>query len=169
MLRLPPQEAEQLTYLISPHYPYQRIMLITDGGTNLHETLHDFTAQKGFELEIRTVGSEINLPNPHPECKILPMRLDAPRYNRHAKQYENIFVALKPTQWETQAKEVLPKLHAAVKNAGTLALLIRRDALILRRIDALLEEADYVAVGHVEIFEAFDVVTAKKLHGWGSK
>ncbi|NPA29503.1 MAG: hypothetical protein GXO33_04890 [Epsilonproteobacteria bacterium] len=63
----------------------------------------------------------------------------------------------------------MPKLHAAVKNAGTLALLIRRDAPLLRRIDALLEEADYVAVGHVEIFEAFDVVTAKKLHGWGSK
>ena len=169
MQRLDPAKAQLLTQLISPHYPFQRIMLITDGRTDLHETLHDFTRRKGFEFDLRTVGCDIAPEDPHPECRIEAMNLQSPRYNRHAKQYENIFLALDPALWEEEAAAVLSRCHAVIKNAGILTILIERGEPLLRRLDGLLEGCDYVAIGHVEIFEDFDVVTAKKLHGWGSR
>ena len=170
MRRLDQGKARLLTELISPHYPYQSIMLITDGRYDLHRVLYDFTRKKGFEFDLRTIGCDIDDidADAHGECRIEAMDLRMPRYNRHAKQYENIYLSLHEAYLADDPLTILKKLYAIIKNAGILTLLLEKEAALLSRLDALLEESNFVAVGHVDIFDDFEVVTAKKLHGWGS-
>ncbi|WP_456452865.1 hypothetical protein [Hydrogenimonas sp.] len=170
MERLDPHKARLLTHMISPHYPNQRIMLITDGRCDLHATLFDFTKQKEFEFEVRTVGCELEGfdTEGHAGCRLEVMGLRAPRYNRHAKQYENIYLTLHPSHLEKETTAILKKLYAVIKNAGVLTVMVEKGAPLLKRLDAELEKSNFVAIGHVDIFDDYEVVTAKKLHGWGS-
>ena len=169
MVTLDPHKARLLTELISPHYPNQRIMHVTDGRCDLHRTLADFTRHKGFEFEVRAVGCEadsLEVPT-HGLCRLEPMTLAAPRYNRHAKQYENVYVTLHPEHLERDIRTTLRKFYAVIKNAGILTIMVEKGAPILQTLDMELEASNFVAIGHVDIFDDYEVVTAKKLHGWG--
>jgi hypothetical protein len=170
MKRLDPHKARLLTQLVSPHYPNQRIMLITDGREDLHATLYEFTKRKDFELEIRTIGCELDDVDTegHEGCSLEAMDLRMPRYNRHARQYENIFVTLHPGHLEKETRTILKKLHAIIKNAGLLTVIVEKGAPLLERFEAELEASDFVAISRIDIFDDYEVVTAKKLHGWGS-
>ncbi len=55
-----------------------------------------------------------------------------------------------------------------MKNAAILTLVVERGAPLLEHIDKDLEECYFVAINHIDIFDDYDVVTAKKMHGWGA-
>ena len=55
-----------------------------------------------------------------------------------------------------------------MKNAGVVAILIPKNEPLLDVIDKKLEESFFVAINHIDIFDDYDVVTAKKMHGWGA-
>ncbi|WP_457596369.1 hypothetical protein [Hydrogenimonas sp.] len=166
MRRIDTAKAMQLTHLVSPHYPNQRIMLITDGSLDLHGLLHDFTAARGFEFDCKCVDCDVAIPEPHEGCRIEPLELSARQYNKHARQYENIFVAMEPASYGSDLDDFLKKCYRIVKNAGILTLLIPKGAAMNEGIEERLVGCNYVAVGRVDIFDDYEVITAKKLHGW---
>ncbi|WP_300363922.1 hypothetical protein [Hydrogenimonas sp.] len=170
MQRLDPRKSALLTQMISPHYPRQLIMQLTDGSTDLHRTLFEFTKSKGFEYDLKTVGCEIDdlEAQSHPCCRIESLDLAARQYNRHARVYENIYVTLSAERLEGDIQTILKKFFRITKNAGVLTMLIERGTPLLERIDSDLEAGYFVAVNHIDIFDDYDVVTAKKLHGWGA-
>ncbi|WP_201353191.1 hypothetical protein [Hydrogenimonas urashimensis] len=170
MQRLNPQRCALLTQVISSHYPNQQILHLTDGCNDLHRTLYDFTKTKNFEYDLRTVGCEIGDLDAscHAGFRLEPLDLSARRFNRHAKLYENIFVTLSAQTLERDIQTVLKKFFRVMKNAGVLTLMIERDSPLLERIDRELEECYFVAISHIDIFDDYDVVTSRKMHGWGA-
>ncbi|WP_456383558.1 hypothetical protein [Hydrogenimonas sp.] len=170
MQRLDPRKSALLTQLISPHYPNQLIMHLTDGSTDLHRTLFEFTKSKGFEYDLKAIGCQIDdlETDSHPCCRIESLDLAARQYNRHARVYENVYVTLEASTLESDIQTVLKKFFRIMKNAGILTMLVERGSPLLERIDNDLEAGYFVAVNHIDIFDDYDVVTAKKLHGWGA-
>jgi len=159
-----------LMQIISSHYPNQQILHLTDGCCNLHQTLFDLTKTKGYEYDLRPINSEIDdLPiQKHPDLLIKPLKLDAVDYSLNSKRYENIFVTLDPESIEDNSVEIFKKFFRIMKNGAVVAILIPKGESLLNIIDKNLEESYFVAINHIDIFDDYDVVTAKKLHGWGA-
>jgi hypothetical protein len=170
MQRLDPHKSALLTQMISPHYPHQQILHLTDARTDLHRMLYDFTRSKGFDYDLKAVGCEIEDLDAaaHPACRIEPLDLAARQYNRHARTYENVYVTLSAERLDADIENTLKKFFRLMKNAGVLTMLIERGSPLAGRIDRALEACYFVAINHIDIFDDYDVVTAKKLHGWGA-
>jgi len=164
------EECDLLMQIISTHYPNQQILHLTDGSNNLHQTLFEFTKIKGHEYDLRMVNTEINdLPTQeHNDIFIKPLDINAKAYNQHSKKYENIFVTLSPKYIEADAVRMFKKFFRIMKNAGVVVILIPKGEPLIDTIDKKLEESYFVAINHIDIFDDLDVVTAKKLHGWGA-
>ena len=170
MIRLDPKKCAQLTQIISPHYPNQQIMHLSDGSCDLHRTLYEVTKSKGFDYDLRLIEWETNDLDAaaHAGCTIEAMDLNRRQYNKHAKKYDNIFTTLRSETLEADLQSVLRKFYRILKNAGVLVMLIEKDSPLLQSIDQELENSYYSAVGHIDIFDDYEVITAKKLHGWGA-
>ena len=173
MQRLDPQRTLLLTHLVSPHYPNQQILHLSDGGTDIHETLHRFTREKGFEYDLRAVGCETDRfeslrEEAHEGYTLEPLDLQKRQYNKHARKYDNIFVTLDPSLLEGQLQPVLKKFYRIMKNGAILALVVPRGTALLQNIDEEIEACYFTATNHIDIFDDYDVVTTKKLHGWGA-
>jgi len=163
------KECDLLMQIISTHYPNQQILHLTDGSNNLHHALFEFTKKNGHEYDLRMVNTEINdLPiQEHNDISIKPLDINAKAYNQHSKKYENIFVTLNTEYLEADTTEIFKKFFRIMKNAGVVAILIPKGKPLIDTIDKRLEESYFVAINHIDIFDDLDVVTAKKLHGWG--
>jgi len=164
------EQSDLVMQIISAHYPNQQILHLTDGCNNLHHTLFEFTKIKGHEYDLRTVNVEIDdIPEgDHKSLFIKPLEINAKDYSRHSKKYENIFVTLDPKYIEADTIGMFKKFFRIMKNGGVVVILIPKDAPLLNTIDQKLEESYFVAINHIDIFDDIDVVTAKKLHGWGA-
>jgi len=77
-------------------------------------------------------------------------------------------VTLHPEHLENDTETILKKFFRIMKNAGVVAILIPKDAPLRDLIDQRLEASYFVAINHIDIFDDYDVVTAKKMHGWGA-
>jgi len=164
------EQSDLVMQIISAHYPNQQILHLTDGCNNLHHTLFEFTKIKGHEYDLRIVNAEISdLPvQEHNAIFIKPLDINAKDYRRHSKMYENIFVTLNPEYIEADAIGMFKKFFRIMKNAGVVVILIPKGEPLIDTIDKKLEESYFVAINHIDIFDDLDVVTAKKLHGWGA-
>ncbi|WP_457598424.1 hypothetical protein [Hydrogenimonas sp.] len=170
MKRLKEEQCDLLMQIVSQHYPNQQILHITDGGCDLHEALCEMTKAREFEYDLRYL-----CPTPpalgcgdHPAMTVEPLDLKERRFNKHARLYENIFVSLEDPRLEADIEETLKKFYRIMKNAGVLVLLLQKEGSLRREIDRYLEESFFVAINHIDIFDDYDVVNAKKLHGWGA-
>ncbi|WOE68789.1 hypothetical protein RZR97_06615 [Hydrogenimonas thermophila] len=170
MKTLKKEQCDLLMQIISTHYPNQQILHLTDGCNNLHQALFEFTKTKGHEYDLRMVNTEINdLPiQEHNDIFIKPLDINAKVYNQHSKKYENIFVTLNPEYIEADSVGMFKKFFRIMKNAGVVVILIPKGEPLLDTIDKELEDSYFVAINHIDIFDDYDVVTAKKLHGWGA-
>ncbi len=170
MRRLDPYKAHQLTQLISTHYPNQLIMQISDGGCDLHHTLYEFTRNKGYEFDLLGVDWECDelAKEDHPGYRTEMLDLSRRQYNRHGRKYDNLFVTLDEELLYADLSTMLKKIYRIMKNAGIVTFLIDRDAPLRSEMDRYLEEGYFVAISHIDIFDDYDIVTAKKMHGWGA-
>ena len=170
MIRLDPKKCAQLTQIISPHYPNQQIMHLSDGSCDLHKTLYEVTKSRGFDYDLRLVDFELEDLDAegHGGCTIEALDLARRQYNKHAKKYDNIFTTLRTQTLQPDLQTTLRKFYRILKNAGVLVMLIEKESPLLKIIDEELEKSYYSAVGHIDIFDDYEVVTAKKLHGWGA-
>jgi len=164
------EQSNLLMQIISPHYPNQQILHITDGCNDLHNTLFELTKNRRFEYDLRTVNKKIDNLSDHNHNGffIKPIDLNTKDYSYHSKRYENVFVTLDPEYIKTNITTIFKKLFFVMKNAGVVAILIPKNEPLIDIIDKKLEESFFVAINHIDIFDDYDVVTAKKLHGWGA-
>ena len=170
MVRLDPRRCAQLSQIISSHYPNQQIMHLSDGSCDLHETLYALTKSRRFDYDLRLIEWEPEDldPTTHGTCTVETMDLGRRQYNKHAKKYDNVFTTLRSETLGHDLQNTLRKFYRILKNAGVLVMLIEKDSPLLETIDEELEKSYYTAVGHIDIFDDYEVVTAKKLHGWGA-
>ena len=166
------QRLNLLTNLISDHYPSQQILHLSDATIPLHETLYHFTAEEDFEYDLRAVGCGMELfsgltGDAHSAFSIEPLSLQAKQYSKHAKKYDNLFVTVAPELLQAALSEILKKCYRILKNGAVFAAILPRESFSGIMAEAL-EMTYFSAVNAIDIFDDYDVVSAKKLHGWGA-
>ena len=152
--------------------PALRIAHFSESGEIMTEILSDFCQKKGYEYQINCTNSsffetisdkfkDINAVKP------IKFTLERPRYMTQGKIYEYLFVTTDIK--EEMRSDFLKKAHGIIKNAGNIIIFLPKGSYE-ERYDwiALLEEHYYVASNTIDdLFENYDVLISKKMHGWG--
>jgi len=172
MKNLEKEQLETLLQIIGTN-PSLRIAHFTQGEDGLIEALHDYCEAKGYEYQLNCTeeGSVEMLSQKYKEerqtqVRLLPLARNS--YMKQAKQYDFIFVTSEVE--ESLREDFIKRVHKIILNAGNLILFIDKENREERyQWVALLEENDYVATSTIDdLFEHYDVVISKKMHGWGS-
>ncbi len=68
-----------------------------------------------------------------------------------------------------QNKEKIVKtMYKALENSANIIVLEKKSHNNLEEIKELLEKNSFVAINHIDLFKEYNLITAKKLHMWGS-
>lgn len=157
---------------IIPDYPALRIAHFADSGEEMTEVLSDFCIARSYEYQINCIDPDFYeyLHKRYKDTEwIHPVKfsLQRPRYMMQGKLYDFLFVTI-PVSLEERS-DFLKKTHGIIKNAGNILIFLPKGSYEERYswVD-LLEEHYYVASNTIEdLFENYDVLISKKMHGWG--
>ena len=162
---------EQLLQII-PDYPMIRIAHFADSGEEMTEVLADFCQQKGYEYQINCTDADFyekvsETYRDSDSVKAVKFTLERPRYMIQGKLYDFVFVTAEIS--EDIREDFVKRCHPVIKNAGNILIFLPRgDHAVRYEWMRLLEEHYYVASNTIDdMFEDYDVLISKKMHGWG--
>jgi len=153
--------------------PSLRIAHFTQGENKLTQALHNYCEVEGYEYQLNCTDDDSDKillkkyqENRKTQVRVLPLERNS--YMIQAKQYDFIFVTSNID--ETLRADFLKKVHKIILNAGNLILFIEKEKRNEKyQWITLLEENNYVATSTIDdLFEYYDVIISKKMHGWGS-
>jgi hypothetical protein len=171
MKHIEQDKLETLLQIIAPA-PALRIAHFSESGEDFVEIIGDFCSKNEYEYQINcTEPSFFETLNSnykdHPYIKPIKFSLERPRYMMQGKLYEYLFVT---STIEAEIRsDFLKKTHGIIKNAGIIVIFLPKGSHT-ERYDwmALLEEHYYVASSTIDdLFEHYDILISKKMHGWG--
>jgi tRNA U38,U39,U40 pseudouridine synthase TruA len=84
-----------------------------------------------------------------------------------AREYEYIVLSDILSYCPNKDK-ILKLMYKALENSANIIILEHKQHNNLDEIKALLNQTSFVAINHIELFEEYHLITAKKLHMWGS-
>jgi len=149
-----------------------RIVHFSDSGEDLPRVLGAFCAQKGYEYQINALDpAYLDTLRRHlhdaPHIKLVNFTLSRPRYMIQGKLYDYVFVTAAIE--ETIREDFLKRVHPVMKNGGNILLFLPKGDHTQRyEWMRLLEENYYVASNTIDdLFEHYDLLISKKMHGWG--
>jgi hypothetical protein len=156
---------------IIPEHPATRIMQISKSEDRLYPAIKKFCLMREYEYLMNVIDIDYYeqirpLANHDQLHTIKKMTLDQRVYASMSKQYDFIFVTADiPLAFENRFAQ---KIHRYIKNSGNIILfLAKEDRDALRRWYQHLEEHLFVAISTIDIFENYELLIAKKMHGWG--
>ena len=65
-------------------------------------------------------------------------------------------------------EKVIKIMYKALENSANIIILEKKSNNNLEEIKELLDTASFVAINNIDLFEDYHLITAKKLHMWGS-
>jgi len=153
--------------------PAQRIVHFCDTPTPLIASLQMFCIEQEneyflycteadfYQTALNTYGTVSNM-------HVKNFNLRRPRYIMQAIEYDYLIATIDFEQEDRDA--FLDKCYPIIRTGGNIIIIIPRttgyEALDLWR--DLLTEHSYVSLNIIhDIFEAHDVIVAKRMHGWG--
>jgi len=171
MKNLEKDKFEKLLEIVQ-NYPNIRIAHFTESGEAMIEILNNFCKKNLYEYHINCTKSafydEILIKygeNKH----IYPInfKLSRPRYMMQGRLYEYLFVS--STVSKEERSSFIQKCHPIIKNAGNILIFLQKESYQERsHWISLLEEHNYVATNTIDdLFENYDLIISKKMHGWG--
>jgi len=172
MKNLEKDKLETLLEIIGTN-PSLRIAHFTQGEDGLTEALYDYCEAEGYEYQINcTDNSSTEMlskkykESSKTEVRALPLERNS--YMKQAKQYDFVFITTEVD--ESLRDEFLKRVHRIILNAGNLILFIDKENRGEKyQWVALLEEHNYVATSTIDdLFEHYEIIISKKMHGWGS-
>ena len=173
MKKLEQDRLEKLFELIETK-PAIRIAHFCDGGAKFTKMLSNLCLEKEYEYQINCINEATyeEMMERYKEIKdVQPVKmpLARPRYFMQAKEYEYLFVTA--TIPQEQRSDFIKKCFPLIVKGGNIIVFLPKNDHSLRyNWIALLEEHYYVATSTIDdLFEHYDVVISKKMHGWGNK
>jgi len=169
-----PVEKDKLDQLLTiiPDHPQIRLLHFADSGIELPRMLNDFVTEKAYEYQLHCTDQayfsyvERTLQST-PHTKARYFALTRPRYTIQGKLYDFVFVT---ADIEEQMREAfLQRVHPIIKNGGSIMLFVPKGDHTQRFAwMQLLEENYYVASNTIDdLFEHYDLLISRKMHGWG--
>ena len=64
--------------------------------------------------------------------------------------------------------KILKIMYKALENSANIIILEKKSNENLEEIKQLLDKISFVAINNIELFEGYNLITAKKMHMWGS-
>lgn len=162
---------QKLLQIVGP-YPSTSVVHFSDNNLELSQTIYAYCHDKAYhyqvnateksfyeELQQRFEGKE--------GIRIIDFSLKRPKYFIQGKTYEYLFVTMELP--EEQRDDFLAKAHEIIRNSGNILLFVSHNSNEERyEWEKLLEENYYVATNIIDdLFEHYDVIISKKMHGWG--
>jgi len=171
MKTIEPAQAEELLQILAKK-PGQRIVHFTDSKHILTEYLQYFCQSIDTQYylyctndycynEIKPSYSDAS------HMKIIKFSLQRPRYLIQGIEYDYL-VATLDFEKENQC-EFLEKCYPIIRTGGNIIILISNSTVAKRdEWSKLLEKTYYLSVNIIDnIFDNYDVIVAKRMHGWG--
>ena len=169
MKNLELKKIEQLLSII-PEHPAMRIMHISQSGTQLSDALAQLAIEREYEFLLNVNSDifyeEIKDAYPNDLCGVKKIKFEQRRYATMAKMYDYIFVTADiPNALQEQFTKTI---HGHIKNAGNIILFLEKNNLkVLDGWRQLFEENYFVATNTIDLFEEYEIIISKKMHGWG--
>lgn len=172
MKKLESESINQLLEII-PNYPGLRVSQFSDGGEVFSNILYSLCVERGYEYQLNVFNEDfyIKAKNLYGGDKLSFVKLikwNQRRYASLAKQYDVLFVT---ATVPNEHRELFTKnIYSHIKSAGHIILFLEKGNY--QDIDewrSFLEEYLFVSISTLDIFENYEILIAKKMHGWGGK
>jgi hypothetical protein len=153
--------------------PSLQIVHFTQESNVLTKMLYEYCEKREYLYQINCIDlasyeEVIDTFKDKENIKIRNFPLERKSYMTQGKQYDFLFVSTDIK--EEMKSDFLKKAHNIISNAGNIVIFIGKNNREERYSwTTLLEEHDYVATSTIDdLFENYDVIISKKMHGWGS-
>ncbi|WP_321469163.1 hypothetical protein [Halarcobacter sp.] len=89
------------------------------------------------------------------------------KLNHYMREFEYIVLGDIISKYEKK-ELLLQKCYRALENSANIIILEKKTNNNLDEIRELLDKTSFVAINSIELFDDYKLITAKKLHMWGS-
>jgi hypothetical protein len=144
-------------YNLIPNYPGVYIALIEDANYNEANSLNDFCKNIDATLHVKNLSNKQYEKSLHVD----EFQFEQNRYNNHAVQYDFVFVCAKEIN---NLLEIANKIYRILKNAGHLFFLCKKEFSL--DDSEVFENSNFVAINTISLNDEYDIISAKKMHGW---
>jgi hypothetical protein len=162
-----------LLEIVGP-YPATSVVHFSDSNLDLSRTIYEYCHKKSYSYQVNVTDKTFferlkDAFSGQEGIHIFNFSLNRPKYLIQGKTYEYLFVTINIP--EDQRGAFLRKTHEILRNAGNILLFVPNGDFKEHGDWAkLLEENYYVATNTInDLFENYDVIISKKMHGWGDK
>ncbi len=145
---------------IIPAYPGLEIAYIDDGSFDFRKSFIDFAEKTEASLYIKDTNASQKERDSF--ITVEPFSFDDKRYTKHSILYDYIFVA--SNLKDKDIEEILKKLYRVAKNSAHVFLFVANEDM--DEIKKFLEVTNFVAINDIDKIGKFQIVSAKKMHGW---
>ncbi len=142
-----------------PNHPGIFISIIEDENFECVNELVQYSSSIKASLHVKSL-SDKNYPE---SLHVDRFSFEQNRYNNHAVQYDFIFLCANIDD-RNDILEIANKIYRILKNAGHVFVLSPKSFTC--KLTQTLEESNFVALNTIDLNSQFDVVSAKKMHGW---
>jgi len=172
MKNLETKSIQQLIEII-PDHPGLRISQFSDGGESFSNALSELCLLREHEFQLNVLDEEfyqkaLEEYGSRALSSVKRIKWEQRRYASPAKQYDFLFITA--TVPKNHRKLFAKTIHSHIKSAGHLILFLEKNNQ--QNIDewySFLEEYLFVAMNTIDLFENYEILIAKKMHGWGGK
>ena len=144
-------------YELIPNHPGIYISIIEDQNYDEVDNLNAFCKTIDASLHVKNLSEKIYDKSLHVD----KFKFEQERYNNHAVQYDFVFVCA------DEIKDILKvanKLYRILKNAGHIFFLCKKEFTYNQ--SEIFEDSNFVAINTISLNNEYDIISAKKMHGW---
>jgi len=172
MKNLETSQVKQLLEIIQSK-PGQRLVHFTEQGEALCKKLHQFSQENDnnyylycTEKSFYETSKETYKDQSH--IRVVNFNTQRPRYMIQGIEYDYLITNLDFTQEDKST--FLEKCYPIIRTGGNIIIIIpNSDSNERDEWQTVLEEQYYVSVNIIDnIFDDYDVIVAKRMHGWGN-
>jgi hypothetical protein len=155
------EEFEKLLEMIPP-YPKTNIFHLNNFDLTSSKVLFEFCKTNDYDYDL--LSSDDKFLEKLSKFKATKLNIKQPRYNRHAKLYDYVFLTIDLDDIEDK-KLFFTKIYHICKNASKILIFLENG--YHDELENLLEELNFVASNYIDISKNYRVLSVQKMHGWG--
>ncbi len=146
-------------FALIPNYPGVFISIIEDENFDCVPNLFEYSKSIQATLHVKSLCDKDYDDSLHVD----EFMFEQKRYNNHAVQYDFLFLCANITK-RGDILNIANKMYRIIKNAGHCFVLSEKEST--PRLIDIFEESNFVAVNTISLNSEYDIISAKKMHGW---